>query len=194
MISDAEAIIDGVSEAAGLADGLIAAEDYTDRQRLDPLKTEWETEYNLANAEYNRLYTLWLDAPVVDENTADDEKTRIDGLLEAATEYKTTEVTPAKTELDDVNAELAPILARAELLDAANLEIEEAREALELEEEKKTEFEAKEQDYDNYLAQYNAANAQTKLGMEATLKAFEREKDKYWRDLEAQEFERQRKE
>jgi hypothetical protein len=30
--------------------------------------------------------------------------------------------------------------------------------------------------------------------MEATLKAFEREKDKYWRDLEAQEFERQRKE
>jgi hypothetical protein len=34
-----------------------------------------------------------------------------------------------------------------------------------LEEEKQTEFEAKELDYDNYLAQYDAANASTQAGM-----------------------------
>jgi hypothetical protein len=87
MIYDAEAIITGVTEASGQADELIAGEDYTARQRLDPLKTEYETEYNEASAEYNRLYSLWLDEPEVDAATAEDEKTRIDGLLTAATEY-----------------------------------------------------------------------------------------------------------
>lgn len=126
-----------------------------------------------------------------------DEQTK-EELESEAREYEDQHVIPARELLDDVIAELAPIIDRRADRDAGDIEAQEAVTAVADEGTAKDDWEDKKEDYDGYKATYDStyanSNQTTKDSMDEQLTEYQREMDKYEREYEAAQAVRMRAE
>jgi len=118
-------------------------------------------------------------------------------LWEEASEWVYDYWYEASDDLWWVNEELAPIIERREARSAGDNEAAAALEALELEEERREDYEEVLEDYNDYYEIYfeefyATEDAATEEELTDNLLVYSREMDKFFRDLETQEAERAR--
>jgi hypothetical protein len=183
-----EDLIFSLNEAADEASDLFAEQDDEDYEYYFELQEEYEGVFDTVNATYNDIMYRYYAEESYD---AEEE------LVEEASDYYYEYWIEAEDNLEWANEELAPIIARREARAAGDNEAAAALEALELEEERREEYEEVLEDYNNYYEIYfeefyATEDYATEEELTAELLVYSREMDKFFRELETQEAERAR--
>jgi hypothetical protein len=188
-----EDLIFSLNEAADEAGDLFAEQDDEDYEYYFELQEEYEGVFDTVNATYNDIMYRYY-AVEGNSEAAEDEES---DLLEEADDHYWEFWIEAEDNLEWANEELAPIIARREARAAGDNEAAAALEALELEEERREEYEEVLEDYNNYYEIYfeefyATEDYATEEELTAELLVYSREMDKFFRELETQEAERAR--
>jgi hypothetical protein len=187
-----EDLISGLNEAADEAGDLFAEQDDEDYEFYFELQEEYESEFDYVDSIYNdlyyRAYALYGQEEYYDE---------MEELWEEADEWMYDYWYEASDDLWFATEELAPIIERREARSAGENEAAAALDALELEEERREEYNEVLDNYSEYYEiYYEEFYATEDYAVEEELSAellvYSREMDKFFRDLETQEAERAR--